>query len=145
VTEQDADGILRFRLEPSGQLLALVVPAGLVGEGIRFLTSSEEQFQVGSMQWRTGHTIPAHTHRVIPREINRTSEVLFVRKGLVRMSLYTDEGEWLTESLLQAGDVVTLFEGGHGFNIIEDADIVEIKQGPYLGEDEKYRFENDSH
>lgn len=143
VIEQPIPGVTQFRSNPSGKLMAQIVSAETTSSGITFLTSNHEQFQVGLLGWKSGHRIPAHSHREIPREIDRTSEVLFIRKGKVKMSLFTDEGDLLTNSTLSAGDIVTLFEGGHGFEILEDAEIVEIKQGPYLGEDEKYRFESD--
>lgn len=143
VIEQPTPGVTQFRSNPSGKLMAQIVSSETTSSGITFLTSNDEQFQVGLLGWKSGHRIPAHSHRVIPREIDRTSEVLFIRKGKVEMSLFTDDGYLLTKSTLWAGDVVALFEGGHGFEILEDAEIVEVKQGPYLGEDEKYRFESD--
>ena len=140
---ESSPGILEFRKKSDSAVLAIVISSPPRPEGIKFVTSHSSQFQIGLMGWGAGHRIPAHSHRVIPRKIDRTSEVLFIRKGKVKMSLFTDDGDLLTNSTLSAGDIVTLFEGGHGFEILEDAEIVEIKQGPYLGEDEKYRFESD--
>ena len=39
-----------------------------------------------------------------------------------------------------AGDVILLIEGGHGFEVLEEIEMVEVKQGPYAGERDKERF-----
>lgn len=123
-----------------GELLAMTIDARASAEGIRFLTSSDDQFQVGLLGWQRDHQIAPHTHVELNREITRTSEVLFIRSGKVLMSLFTDAGDLLTEHILNAGDTAVFFAGGHGFVMMEPSQIIEIKQGPYLGEQEKIRF-----
>ncbi len=34
-----------------------------------------------------------------------------------------------------------LSAGGHGFEMLEDAEIIEVQQGPYCGDKDKTRFE----
>lgn len=135
-------GIARFAYRDSGEVLAIVVTANSKADGISFLTDPSDQFQVGLLGWPKGHVIDAHTHVPLERRISRTSEVLFIRSGAVTMSLYSDDGSHLINHELRGGDVVVLLSGGHGFTMLEPSQIVEIKQGPYLGEQEKIRFEN---
>ena len=127
-------------MSESEESLAIVIPASATATGLEFLTNSSDQFQVGLLGWPTGHVIDAHTHVPLDRTISRTSEVLFVRSGAVNMSLYTDDGSHLIDHELKGGDVVVLLSGGHGFTMLEPSQLVEIKQGPYLGEKEKIRF-----
>ena len=133
-------GVTRFEYADSGEVLAMVVASYTSGDGITFLTNPADQFQVGLLGWPAGHVIDAHTHVQLDRTISRTSEVLFVRSGAVNMSLYLDDGSHLIDHELKAGDVVVLLSGGHGFTMLEPSQLVEIKQGPYLGEKEKIRF-----
>ena len=133
-------GVTRFVYADSGEVLAIVVASNKTADGITFLTNPSDQFQVGLLGWPAGHVIDAHTHVQLDRTISRTSEVLFVRSGAVNMSLYTDDGSHLIDHELKGGDVVVLLSGGHGFTMLEPSQLVEIKQGPYLGEKEKIRF-----
>jgi len=133
-------GVKEFWLTSSEELLAIVIAPDRAPEGIQFLTSPTDQFQIGQLGWKSGHEIEAHSHTKVSRTVNRTSEVLFIRRGKVEVNLYTEDGVFLTCTILESGDVVALFAGGHGFTILEDADIIEVKQGPYIGEEEKFRF-----
>jgi mannose-6-phosphate isomerase-like protein (cupin superfamily) len=139
VVVREESGVTYFHT-PGGQLLAITVKSSAEAEGIRFLTSPDDQFQIGLLGWPSGHEIAAHTHVTLEREISRTSEVLFIRSGKVLMHLYSDSGVNLAEEMLSPGDTAVFLAGGHGFVMVEPAQIIEIKQGPYLGEQEKIRF-----
>jgi mannose-6-phosphate isomerase-like protein (cupin superfamily) len=140
VQVSDSLGVTSFGYAGTDEVLAIVVNASTTADGISFLTNPSDQFQVGLLGWPAGHVIDAHTHVPLDRTISRTSEVLFIRSGVVNMSLFTDEGAHLIDHELRGGDVVVLLTGGHGFTMLEPSQIIEIKQGPYLGEKEKIRF-----
>jgi hypothetical protein len=76
----------------------------------------------------------------VPREVHLTQEVLYIKKGKVRVDFYDNKKKYAFSSILNKGDVVLLADGGHGFKMIEDSEIIEIKQGPYCGEEDKVRF-----
>ena len=84
--------------------------------------------------------IQPHAHKVRPREVTVTQEVLVLRKGKLRVDFYDDDETYLESRILEQGDTILLVSGGHGFEVLEDVDIIEVKTGPYLGEDEKKRF-----
>ena len=44
------------------------------------------------------------------------------------------------DGLLNKGDIILLIKGGHGFSVIEDVKMIEVKQGPYAGDKDKIRF-----
>ncbi|HSW61451.1 MAG TPA: hypothetical protein VLJ60_11665, partial [bacterium] len=75
-----------------------------------------------------------------PREVVYTQEVLVMRKGKLRVDFYDNERNYLESRILEAGDVILLASGGHGFEVIEDVEMIEVKQGPYAGENDKTRF-----
>ena len=124
-----------------GQLLAMILRADFKAEGIRFFTPDTFSQQLGYMNRPKGYVIPPHDHNAVPRTIEWTQEVLIVRSGKVRLDLYEPVNrEYIESHVLMAGDIVLLAHGGHGFVMLEQSEIVEVKQGPYAGEYDKERF-----
>jgi mannose-6-phosphate isomerase-like protein (cupin superfamily) len=123
-----------------GQLCAIILPADFDEPGIQFFTSNDLSQQLASMSYTPGKVIPAHTHNPVQREVSHTQEALFIRKGKVRVDFYTQQQEYRLSRVLGAGDVVLLITGGHGFEVLEDLNMIEVKQGPYVGDADKTRF-----
>lgn len=123
-----------------GKLLALIIPAAYRGEGIEFFTPNELCQQLGYMRRPAGHVVEPHVHVQLRREIVGTSEVLFIRSGQARLDLYDDDETFVRSLIVRAGDVVLLAQGGHGLVMLEECEIVEVKQGPYFSDMEKRRF-----
>jgi mannose-6-phosphate isomerase-like protein (cupin superfamily) len=88
-----------------------------------------------------GYTIPPHVHNPVAREVQYTKEVLFIKSGRVRVDFYDDDQTYLESRILEAGDVILLAYGGHGFEMLEPTEMIEVKQGPYAGEQDKTRFQ----
>jgi mannose-6-phosphate isomerase-like protein (cupin superfamily) len=123
-----------------GILCAMVIPAGYDQPGIHFFTDNGYSQQLASMSYRPGKIIPAHTHNSVRREVFYTQETLFIRRGKVRVDFYSETREYRTSRVLGTGDVILLIRGGHGFEVLEDLNMIEVKQGPYAGEMDKTRF-----
>jgi hypothetical protein len=104
---------------------------------------SEPHFsqQLGFISHPAGHTVQPHVHNPVPREVVYTQETLFVRQGRIRVDLYRTDRTPLCSRVLTDGDVILLATGGHGLEVLDDSSIVEVKQGPYAGFDDKIRFE----
>lgn len=119
------------------ELLALIIRQDHSQEGTEFFTPETFPQQVGFISKKKGETIQAHTHRLLKREIFLTQEVLIIRKGRIMVNLYDQEKEYFDSRVLEAGDVILLVGGGHGYETLEDVEMVEIKQGPYLGKDDR--------
>jgi mannose-6-phosphate isomerase-like protein (cupin superfamily) len=118
-------------------LLAIVVHAWHRGPGTTFFTDPEEQLQLGQINRRTGAGIDAHFHCAKERKVTHTQEVLFVRSGQVKVNFYDYEARFIASRVLGAGDVVMLLAGGHGFHALDELDMIEVKQGPYLADQDK--------
>jgi len=123
------------------RLLAIILRADTSVEGVKFYTSDDSAQQIGTMAWPEGHIIIPHVHRLVERTISQTQEVLVIQKGKVRVDFYDDQQNYLESRILVAGDIIHLSTGGHGFTMLEDSVMVEIKQGPYVGEQDKVRFD----
>ena len=123
------------------QMLALVLRANYCAEGIHFFTPDEFSQQLGYMNRPTGYVIPPHVHNPVPREVQFTKEVLFIKSGRVRVDFYSEAQEYLESTILETGDVILLAYGGHGFEMLAPTEMIEVKQGPYAGDADKTRFE----
>ena len=125
----------------SGRLIALVLRSSYEKQGIEFFTPNDFSQQLGYMNRPEGYVIPPHVHNPVPREVQYTKEVLFIKSGRVRVDFYDDDQTYLESRVLEAGDVILLAYGGHGFEILEPTEMIEVKQGPYAGDQDKTRFE----
>ena len=119
---------------------AIIVRASFHTEGIKFFTPNDFSQQLAYMSRPAGYLIQPHVHNLVPRQVELTKEVLFIKSGKVRVDFYTDSQEYVESVVLLKGDIILLAQGGHGFEILEEAEIIEVKQGPYAGEQDKTRF-----
>ena len=122
-------------------LLAVIIRADFQADGIVFATPNELPQQLGYMNRPAGYEIDPHVHVLKRYEVEYSSETLFIRKGKVRIDFYSEDRQYLSSEILMAGDVVLLSRGGHGFEMLEESEIIEVKQGPYESDNDKIRFE----
>ncbi len=128
-----------------GKLLAVIIYDSYNAPGVNFFTPGDLSQQVAHMTHRQGKVIDAHVHNPVPREVIYTQEALFIKSGKLRVDFYDDHRTYLESRLLGAGDVILLVSGGHGFEVIEDLRMVEVKQGPYVDDRDKTRFDPVAH
>jgi len=122
--------------------LAVILRSSYKINGIEFLTPNNYSQQLGCMGRPKGYKIPPHIHNPVLREVAYTKEVLFIKSGRVRVDFYDEDQKYLQSRILEAGDVILLAFGGHGFEMLENSEIIEVKQGPYAGDHDKTRFED---
>jgi mannose-6-phosphate isomerase-like protein (cupin superfamily) len=122
------------------RLLALIVRSEFRREGITFFTPSDLSQQLAFMSHPAGRVIEPHIHNPVPRQVSYTQEVLLIRRGRLRVDFYNELQNYLESRELREGDVILLATGGHGFEVLEDLEMFEVKQGPYAGDDDKTRF-----
>jgi hypothetical protein len=138
------DNSMLEKIFHSNELQAIILRTGFQREGIEFFTPDDFSQQLAYMKRPTGYQIQPHVHNPVAREVMFTKEVLYIKTGVVRVDFYTDEKQYYKSAILNAGDVILLAYGGHGFEILQEAEIIEVKQGPYAGEADKTRFERPS-
>lgn len=125
----------------NSQIISIIIRSKFNSDGIKFFTPDDFSQQLAYMNRERGYTIPPHVHNPVDRKVSLTQEVLFIKSGKVRVDYYNDEKKYLESRILNIGDVVLFSGGGHGFTMIEKSEIIEVKQGPYSGEQDKTRFE----
>jgi mannose-6-phosphate isomerase-like protein (cupin superfamily) len=118
----------------------MILPNSFQQPGIHFFTPNELSQQLAYMNYQPGKVIPAHVHNPVARAVQYTQETLFIKKGKLRVDFYSAERVYLESRILSAGDVILLIEGGHGFEVLEALEMIEVKQGPYVGDHDKTRF-----
>ena len=122
------------------KILAIIVRRGYSESGIHFLTPAEFSQQLGYMRHPVGKVIQPHVHKPVQRAVTYTQEVLFIRKGKLRVDFYSAAQKYLESRVLEAGDVILLASAGHGFEVLEELEMFEVKQGPYAEFEDKERF-----
>ena len=132
---------IKYFYDENHRVLALLIPHDYHKEGITFVTKDEDYQQVAYMNHPVGHDILPHYHNKIERTIDLTSETLVIKRGTLEVTLYNDQQKPLYVFNITDGDILTLLSGGHGFKVLDEVEMVEIKQGPFLGPQDKTRFQ----
>ena len=124
-------------LEP----IALIIRNDFDEDGLHFFTPDSFSQQVAFMKHPQGKVISPHIHNLIPRQVMYTQEVLFIKKGKVEFTFYSSKRKVLCKNILETGDVILLCGGGHSLKMLEQTSMIEVKQGPYAGDNDKIVFE----
>jgi mannose-6-phosphate isomerase-like protein (cupin superfamily) len=124
------------------QIIAIIIYNKASEPGIHFLTPDDFSQQLAYMHHPAGKVIDPHVHNPVPRQVHYTQEVLFIKRGKLRVDFYNDQRDYLESRVLREGDVILLASGGHGFEVLEELEMIEVKQGPYAGEMDKTRIES---
>jgi hypothetical protein len=128
------------KIEHDGEMLALIVREGYSKPGVTFFTPDDLSQQLAYMRHPAGKVIAAHVHNPVPRSVVYTQETLFIKRGRLRVDFFNERQAYLASRELAAGDVILLVKGGHGFEVLEELEMIEVKQGPYAGDEDKTCF-----
>lgn len=123
------------------KIVAIIVRGSFDAPGVNFFSENDFSQQLGCIRQPAGHVIEPHVHNAVPREVVYTQETLVVREGRMRVDLYKDDRTLLERRVLTSGDAILLATGGHGFEMLDETSLIEVKQGPYAGDGDKSRFE----
>lgn len=129
------------KIERGDDLYAIIIRNSYDKPGISFFTPDDYSQQLGYMKHPAGHIIHPHIHNEVKRDVYLTQEVLIIKKGKLRVDFYDDNQYYIFSEVLSQGDIILLSKGGHGFEAIEELEMIEVKQGPYSGEQDKTKFE----
>lgn len=132
------------KVEKDGQVYALFFSKEITTDSIKFLTEENDPFQIGLMERETGYTVEPHQHTECSSEIKTVSEFIYIEKGKVRSKVYDEEWNEIAEHELSAGDFLLFLRGGHSMEVLESARMIEVKQGPYPGEENAKIYHSDS-
>lgn len=128
------------KIEKDGLTYAIIIFKEFKADGIQFFTEEHYSQQLGYMNRPKNYVIEPHIHKPAKKLVTITQEVLFIKSGRVKVDFFTPEKSYFTFRILEQGDTILLASGGHGFEMLEASEIIEVKQGPYDGEKDKERF-----
>lgn len=127
-------------IKAGNQILAVIISRDFQEPGIHFFTPNDLSQQLAYMRHPAGKVIDPHVHNPVSRNVHYTQEVLLLKRGKLRVDFYDDGQRYLESRVLHGGDVILLATGGHGFEVLEEIEMIEVKQGPYAGDQDKTRF-----
>jgi len=124
------------------QILCIIYRDDDWTEGLNFITPNELFVQVGSWWYNKGKKLASHIHNDFERKAMRTQEMVYVKKGSMRVLLYDEDKNYLQDYVLYEGDLAVFAYGGHGYEILDDGTkIIEAKNGPFVDvETDKTKF-----
>ena len=122
-------------------VVAIIIYKDHHTDGIEFITPQDFTLQLGSMTRPAGYKIVPHIHNPVRRETVGTQETLFIKRGRIEIDFYSFEQVYLQSRVLSTGDIVLLAGAGHGISVLEEAEIIEVKNGPFIAGSDKGRFE----
>ena len=128
------------QIAANGQPLAYIIRADVAPTETTFVTPPEFKQQVGFVVYPAGGEIARHVHLPLERHLVGTSEVILVRSGRCMLDVYDHARQLVATRELATGDLMLMIGGGHGFRMLEDTVLLEVKQGPYTGLEEKSLF-----
>jgi hypothetical protein len=128
------------RIVFQNEVLAIIIRRDFSESGLHFVTPPEFSQQLAYMKHPAGKLIEPHVHKIVHRDVTYTQEVLFIKRGKIRVDFYTTNREYLESRILETGDVILLASAGHGFEILEEIEMMEVKQGPYIEHEDKVKF-----
>lgn len=103
-------------------------------KGLDFITKDQDFVQVGFWNYNKGQNLSNHIHLENPKESLKTQEVIFIKSGSLRADIFNQNEKFLASVILKQGDTAVFFNGGHGYEILEnETQVLEVKNGPYLG------------
>ena len=124
------------------KILSIIIRSNYKTDGIKFFTPNEFSQQLGYMNRPKGYVMEPHVHNIVNRQVNLTKEVLFIKSGKIRVDFYDGEKNYIESRILFKGDIILLASGGHGFVMLEPSEMIEVKQGPFVGDEDKSRFKS---
>ena len=128
-------------IKDNGEELAIIVYRGSFTEKVKFVTPESFPLQCGFLKYKKGEAARPHTHPNIKREITQSQEVIHVEKGKIELKIFNSKGKLCATRILNAGDSAFFISGGRGWIALKETEIIEIKQGPYMGEKDKILLE----
>jgi hypothetical protein len=121
-------------------IIAIIIRAEFEKDGVEFFTPHNFSQQLGYMKRPKGYYIEPHSHRIVERKVSHTQEVLHVKSGKIKINLFANDQAFIQELIATKGDTILLATGGHAIEMMEESELIEIKQGPYLNDNDKVRF-----
>jgi mannose-6-phosphate isomerase-like protein (cupin superfamily) len=127
------------KIKYNNKLLAIKSNITKLKDVITFITPSDFGLQVGYHKRKINEHIKPHEHLPFENiEKLNVQEMFYITKGKVTLKLY-HENVMFKELLLEENDIIVL-NCGHELKFNTDSEMIEVKQGPYRGNEFEKRY-----
>lgn len=126
--------------DSKNNLISIIKRLDDISDSKEFLTNSDNDFQFGTFNLKSGEVIKRHIHNKQIRTVHQTSEGLVVLTGSMEVEFFDEDKNFIEKTVLKQGDSILLISGGHGIKILENCKFIEFKQGPFISEIDKMHF-----
>lgn len=114
----------------NGTLVAILIRK--FENGITPLSDSDQPLQVLIHNREKGSHTKAHVHKPTERVTRTLQECLVVLKGRIKIDFFTENKSIFKSIEASKGEVIIFISGGHAVSVLDDAEIVEVKNGPFI-------------
>ena len=119
---------------------AKIIRSDIPKDGNTFFTEPDDEIQFGVLNYKKNYKTGAHYHGHIKSKKNRVDEILMFQSGSARIDFYSEVGAYIVSSVVNAGDIVIIYLGGHNVVYLEDTRIFMLKPGAYDSASDKTRI-----
>lgn len=95
-------------------------------------TQATEPLQVVSLKHKSGKHLQAHMHQPKLRKTYSMQEGLIIKKGSIKVSLFSPDKVKFKDVIIKKGEMLILMNGGYAINFLENSEIFEVKNGPFV-------------
>jgi len=122
-------------VKKNNKIIAIIIKSNFSKKGKFFFTDNKSSQQLGHFKLRKGEILKAHYHKKWKRNIDKTMEVLFIKKGCLKVNFFNKKGVFFSSKILKPKDAIILMDEAHGFEVLKNVEMIEVKQGPFLKDD----------
>jgi len=117
--------------------IAIIVYKDSFKDRVKFITPENYPLQFGIMKYKRGDSAPSHMHPDVQRLVVQSQEAIHLVDGKIKLDIFNSKGELCASRTLGEGDSAFFVKGGRGWTALEETKMIEIKQGPFMGEKDK--------
>jgi hypothetical protein len=118
-------------ISDENEMMAIVIRANQGMADVNFPTPSSLSMQMGALRRPQGYKVAIHYHEKPTIKGPPIQEILFVKKGIIKLILKNFRGSFTKEVILKPLDVIMLISCWHGLEVLENCELIEIKPGTY--------------
>jgi len=116
------------------KIYAEIIRANVKSSSTKFFSNPKSSFQFGFVAHKKGCFELPHYHKRIKRKISDLQQVLFVQRGKIEVKFYNKNKKLIKNILIKKGDAINIVQGIHSINVLETAQCITVKQGPFISD-----------
>lgn len=112
----------------------LAIKIRKISQGAHPITPADFPVQIFAINRKSGDVVKPHKHLPKTRQTENLQECLVVLKGKLKIIYHNSDGKKIKSVTLLPNDLLLSVSGSHSIVFLEDSEVFEIKNGPYLND-----------